>query len=131
MHKHLKSAISLANAHQFDERLGYTHCAVIVRGGAILSVGYNGLNINGFVDYLSAFDKTERPFINKHAEVHAILSARNKLDLRGAKLFVARIKPTGIGMSKPCESCRQAARQYGIRRIIFTVDDNEYGVLKV
>lgn len=131
MHKFLKSAINLANAYEFDERLGYTHCAIIVRGGAILSVGYNGLNTNGFVDYLRSFGNNDRPFSNKHAEVSAILSARNKIDLRGSKLYVVRVKPTGIGLSRPCLSCCQAARQYGIRRIVFTVDENEYSVLKV
>jgi deoxycytidylate deaminase len=131
MHKHLLSAINLAKNYDFDKKLGYLHCALIVRGGSILAVGYNGLNVNGYIDYLSDYDKTPRPFINRHAEIDAILSARNKIDLRGSKLFVIRLKSTGVGLSAPCASCQHAARQYGIKRVIYSIDNNTYGTMKI
>jgi deoxycytidylate deaminase len=132
MHKNLLSAINLAKNYKFDRRLGYHHCALIVRGGSILAVGYNGLNVNTFIDYLSDYDKTPRPFINRHSEVDAILSVRNKIDLRGSKLFVIRLKADGVvGMSAPCASCQHAARQYGIKRVIYSIDNNTYGTMKI
>lgn len=132
MHRWLRSAVSLALTHQYDERLSFQLCAVIVRGGNIIATGYNKRNRNSFVEYACANSAEEKDYpINTHAEMAAILSARNRTDLAGSKIFVARVKPSGVGCARPCDACQFALERYGIRRAFYTISDNEYGVLKL
>lgn len=61
----------------------------------------------------------------------AILVARAKIDLCGSKLFVARVKPTGVGMARPCDACQFACSMHGIRKLTYTISESEWGVLKL
>lgn len=133
MHKFLKLALREASKHEYDEQLAFRLCAVIVSGGNILSIGYNSMSRGGFVQFLEQYDTSDRPFINTHAEIDAILRARNKIDLTGCKVYIARLKRRGdlIGMAKPCEICQAALFRYGIRRAYYTIDSNNYGAVSI
>lgn len=93
INRHIGLATTIAENAQYHYQLG----AVIVKGGKILSTGFN--NMKG------------------HAEWHAIRKA-NKTS--GADIFVSRATATGVGMSKPCKKCMLTIRQAGIRRIYYT-----------
>lgn len=129
MQKHLRRAIELASTHSYDLSIGFRLCAIIVRGGSIVSVGFNKLATNGFVRFVVNAVPDGRPFSNTHAEMAAVLAARDVCDLKNAKLYVARIKATGVGLARPCDACVLAARMHGIKRAIYTIDDDEWGVL--
>ena len=60
MHKFLSMAIDLAHEHVYDDDLDYHLCAIIVRGGSVVSVGFNKRSRNGFVDYVAERDTTPR-----------------------------------------------------------------------
>ena len=124
-------AVGLAKEHDYVDELNYHLCAVVVRGGSVVSVGFNKRNKNGFVDYVSQQDCTGRPYFNTHAEVAAILSVRSKIDLCGCKMYVARVKPTGVGMARPCSACQYVCGRYGMKKLVYTVTASEWGVLKV
>lgn len=130
MHRFLRSAVNLALTHTYEEGLVFKHCALIVRGGAILAVGFNGSNKNGFVDHISRKAGLHYS-VNLHAEVAAILSVRSKIDLTGTKLYVARIRPSGVALSRPCEVCQLAMTRYGISKAVFTIDEFAYGTIKL
>lgn len=134
MHRFLASAINLALNHEYDPMLGFQLCAIIYRGGAVLSVGFNGLNKNGFVNHFAreggVGSSTAKPFINMHSEMAAICGARNRLDLRGSKIAVARVKKDGsAAMARPCPACEAALRCYGIKRCLYTIEGDEFGVM--
>lgn len=138
MNKYLKHAIKCGTQHDYDDFLDYQLCAVIVRGGNIVSVGYNKRNTNGFVEhYIDRVKPTRNYCMNTHAEMDAVAQARSKTDLRGCKIFVARIKKPGshdgrkIGIARPCQICQNVLLAYGIRKAYYTIDDNNYGVMKV
>jgi hypothetical protein len=63
----------------------------------------------------------------------AILKGREKTDLRGCKIFVARIRndSDNLGMSRPCEICQHVLHNYGIKRAFYSIDANTYGIMKV
>ncbi len=133
LHKHLQSAINLAHNHEYDDCLSYRHACVIVRGGSILSVGFNGIRKNSFVD-----DIVKKVGVNHghnptlHSEMDAIVSVRNKIDLTGAKIYIARIRPgKEVGMSAPCKLCQNALVRYGIKKAYFTISANTFGVMKL
>ena len=60
-----------------------------------------------------------------HAEIAALLHIKDKtLDPRKMCLYVYRIRKTKeFGMARPCPSCMQAIKDFGIRTIFYTTDD--------
>lgn len=133
MLKYISIAEKFALEHEYDDPLEYHLCAVIVRGGSVISVGYNRKSTNGFVEHFADLVRGERDYcLSTHAEMDSVLRARGKTDLRGTKIYVARIKASGgLGMAKPCEICQHILYNYGIRRAYYSISDTEYGVLKI
>jgi len=131
--KYLSMALDEIRAHVYEKRQTYNLAAVLVQGNQVLSVGFNSLNVNGFVStYAKYAIQKDKPFWT-HAELDAIQKVRRKSDLTGAKIFVARLTPVRklLGMSRPCESCEVLAQNYGIKRVYYTIDDNHYGIMNV
>lgn len=106
-------AISLANKSTMQHR----HGAVIVKNGQIIGEGFNH----------------EASFMchqwSMHSEVAAILNIkkqyRTKKFLEDAVMVVVRIGPTArvsesTRMSKPCEKCRQAIEESGIKKVFYS-----------
>lgn len=131
MLKFLEKARQYAVAHEYDPGIDYRLCALIVQGGKILSVGYNRKGSNSFVERYADLQRGLRDYcLSVHAELDAILRARSKIDLRGTKMYVVRVKAYGeFGMARPCEICEQVFKDYGIKRVYYSIQDNEYGVM--
>jgi deoxycytidylate deaminase len=104
-------------------RLEYSLAAVLVSGGRVLSIGTNQQRS---CELVQAFRKNS--WNNLHAECAAILKVRRKIDLTGSKIYVARITPSNkISCAAPCEMCLDVIRAYGIKRVIYTIDENTIG----
>ena len=138
MNKHLQYAIKQAMAHEYEPNVDFRLCAVIVRGGNILSVGFNQRKTNAFVEHYT--DKVRgggREYcLSTHAEQQSILNVRKKIDLTGCAIYVARIRPPEsnhghLGLSRPCFICQQVLLSYGIKKAYYTISDDEYGVMKI
>jgi deoxycytidylate deaminase len=132
MNRFLEMAKQNALNHTYDDTLDYRLCAVIVSGGRILSVGFNKRSRNSFVLH---FQKGVRDHCQAtHAEQDAILRARKKVDLTGAKIYVVRIGGHGmntLAMSRPCVMCENILYRYGITRAYYSIDENHYGEMKI
>lgn len=76
------------------------------------------------------FNKSPKMILDSlHAEMACITKIPYPLlqtiDWKKAKIYVYRIckgKSLGQGMARPCESCRAAIRDLGIRKIYYTTD---------
>lgn len=56
-----------------------------------------------------------------HAEMHALVKAKDYGSLSNCEMFVARLDRKGrLAMCKPCASCREAIINSGIRRVTYT-----------
>lgn len=97
--------------------------AVVVKGGRVLSTGYNEIR------WTQRFQKE-----NVHAEEAAIvklLTAGRPSSLVGADIYVSRFTRGGsIGLAKPCLNCQHLIRSVGIRRAYYTCSDGTTGALK-
>jgi deoxycytidylate deaminase len=131
-------AINQAFEHEYEPDIDHKHCAVLVKGGSVISIGFNKMNTNSFVEYYT--DKVRGPnrdyCLSTHAEQSTILDTRNKIDLNGCKIYVARIRPSKspngkVGLSKPCNICTRVLMAYGVSKAYYTIDDYSYGVLDV
>ena len=69
------------------------------------------------------------PAPNKCSQVHAEARLCQKLT-PGSTVWVARIRHDGtLGMARPCPSCQRRLRSIGVDKVIYTISDNEHGVL--
>lgn len=112
--------------------------AVIVRGGKVVSWAANVPKLNVY-SARKAGGIVDAGRGNTHAEVRAIFKARRHSDLRGCKMYVARLTKTGeqrtqrseIGSARPCAHCMLTIARYGIKRVIYTIGPGAYATLAV
>lgn len=107
----------------------------------------SGLNTSKSHSFAVKYSKNPHA-IFLHAEQSAIYSAEKllgKSTLLGMKtiLYVARLKQVSNineekiwGLAKPCDGCMKAIREYGISKVIYTLDqeygsEEQYGVIEL
>lgn len=100
------------------------HGAVLVKGGNIISVGFNK-------GCYCAFGQRFRDFYNyghatQHAEISAILGIPES-STRDTTMFVVRINNNDdFRMSKPCCMCHQVLEFVGVRKVYYTTGEDTY-----
>ncbi len=89
--------------------------AIIVKGGSIVSYGYNKVRNN-----ISVFGNNN-PDDNylAGASIHAEMSALAQLkETQGASIYIVRVAKDGTNkLAKPCIDCAQALHEAGITKI--------------
>lgn len=94
----------LKTARRSDHKI-YNHAALVIKGGAILSSGYN----HGW----------------KHAEVHALEKLwPNKR--KGTTVIVIRASKSKfgpLGNSRPCQKCIDFLKENGVVRVIYSCNN--------
>ncbi len=122
------TAIEAIREVGFDPRLTAFVAAVLTKGGKVIAVETNSTRYVSYPVRYAHHDDMH----STHAEVAAIMRVRKKVDLEGAKLWVARLKRTGeVGLSKPCPMCQEVIARHGIRRVHYTIDDNTFATWRV
>lgn len=127
MRKHKRILNILAKVAESNERVANASiAAAVVCKNEIIGIGYNQKRTDPF----QAKYGTTKHHIYLHAEIHAIKNALNHLRVDSfsrCDLYVCRIRKDGVwALSKPCEGCERAILQFGIKQVIYTVDDNKY-----
>lgn len=102
--------------------------AIIMKGGNILSIGYNDYN------RLQYSFKKENKYNNSaglHAEMSAIKKC-SKTQLKGATIMVWGVSKAGnFILTRPCESCRNAIKKVEIKKIIYFDKKNNKNIEKI
>lgn len=94
-----------------------------MKGGSVLASGQSRICANPA--HCSFEPGLPRPKVTIHAEIEAL---RNAPRASGGTLYVARIGRNGkIGLSKPCADCRKAIIEAGVKRVVYTIDEETYG----
>jgi deoxycytidylate deaminase len=118
---------------------------VVVLNGKPVGVGYNDFNtISSLQKPYEFLNKNKKPnktkVIGLHAEIAAILDAKRRkcVDISGAKIYVARVLKTtdmfghqSLGMARPCAMCQQLLVNARIKKAIYTITDEECGILRL
>jgi len=119
--KYLRLALRRIDGEHYSKDLQYKHAAVIVKAGRVLSIGRNRdkTHPNSIL-----IDEDGNSYtLSVHAEMDAISRVKNKDQLRGATIYIARKGRTGHpGMSCPCKMCQDLINKYGMKRAVFTTD---------
>lgn len=114
--------------------------AALVHRNKIISYGVNQMKTH---PYQSRYSRNQDA-IYWHAETSAIYTADRRLrfkKIEQCSLYIARIKYDSTdknffisGLAAPCDGCMRCIRDYGIRTIIYTLDQvdgcsDNFGVL--
>lgn len=111
--RYLAIAANLARSSQVHR---YKHGAIIVKGGRVVSTGINKIR-----NHPSVLNNNKEDILSD-AHIHAEIDAIKKVsDLRGAKIYIARVNRSGQPrLSRPCETCYDAIVASGINKIVYT-----------
>ena len=127
MCKELRALRGAAKAAEQSGHDTFRHGAALIKGGSILNVSANSDNHSSFGQ---RFRSSPGPATH-HAELACILGI-DKSSTTGATVYVARINKNGKWrMSKPCSMCHEAMKFAGIKKVVYTISDNEWGVYKL
>jgi deoxycytidylate deaminase len=120
--RYLRLALRKIKSEDYCHQIQHRHVAVIAKAGRILAVGRNRNKTHPDAIF---YENGERILKTIHAELDAISKVKNKDQLRGATIYVARLGRSGHpGMSCPCKMCQKLINRYGLKRAVFTT---EYG----
>ena len=111
----LTLAASVAISNKIDHRNHRLGAVGVRRDGIIVSARNGAQKVNKYYQY--------QPSI--HAETRCL----RKMD-QGGIIYIARVMRDGsMGLARPCISCQMFLRAKKIRKAIYSISDNEYGVL--
>jgi len=109
--------------------------AAIVHRNKIISIGMNRMKTHP----LAVKYGRNKDAIYLHAEIDSIKNALREIDIDNFEkcdIYVVRVKkekPFGKkyiwGLAKPCSGCQKAIQDFGIRRVIYTCNDQTYEVM--
>jgi len=123
--RHLDLAKRIAYNSSFED---YRHGAVLARGKSVVNVSTNK---NGYKSWGQRFRHRDEGHATHHAELGCILGVDRSLT-QGATVYVARIGKMGdLRYSKPCSMCEAAMKHVGIREVIYTINEEEVGRLRL
>ena len=104
--------------------------ACLVKGNKIISFGVNKRKTHPLqVKYARNSES-----IYLHAEIDVIKNSLKEISsevLSDCTLYIARTKKNGSeGISKPCKGCMRAIETFGIKKVVYTTDEeNVYGIM--
>ena len=104
--------------------------AALLKRGKVIAYGINRMKSHPFQ---KKHGRTE-DCIFLHAEISAILTALREYqpeDLEGMDMYIARVKRGAdkktlvSGLAMPCTGCQEALNSYGIRKVVYTTDQEQ------
>ena len=105
--------------------------ALIVRGDAIISDGYNGTP-SGFENICEDENNKTKPYV-LHAEANAIISASRNECIGGDIYLVGHDAKTGAILSDAtsCSMCRRMIINAGIKRVVVRNSKQDFTIVPV
>jgi deoxycytidylate deaminase len=106
----------------------FRHGAVLVKGGAVQSLGYNN---EKYCSKGAKYRPEDKGHATYHAEISAILGVPYHIT-KNSMIYVARVNKMGESrISKPCSMCQAVLASQGIKKAIYSIDDHRYGIMKI
>ncbi len=106
----------------------FRHGAVLTMSGRVISSAANTSKHSAFG---MRFRLPGLGDATRHAEVSCILGIDRSLT-EGATVFVVRINKEGLlRMSRPCRMCQECMRFVGIKEVIYSIDPEHFGSLRL
>jgi len=127
---HTLAKVAAANPHPAEK-----FAAAVVFRNRIVSIGLNSMKSHPMA---AKYGKNPHA-IFLHAEVAAIKNAMREMEvdeLSKCEIYITRVKKEKPftnkfvwGLAKPCIGCERAIAEFGLKRVIYTCDDGDIGVM--
>jgi deoxycytidylate deaminase len=106
--------------------------AVLIRGHNIIGSGCNDQK-KSHRDIKALAEDDYKEIVGIHAEFAACKGLRPYDIGDRADMYVYRIRRDtwGPGLARPCDICIQILQEKGIRRVFYTIGEDEYGQLYI
>lgn len=96
--------------------------AIVTKRKKIISVGYNSYTKTHTMQARCAFHSgDDKNKIYLHAEIAAIITAKNKRQQPDSITVVRLLKNGKTGMAAPCKTCAKAIKDAGIKYVSHTI----------
>lgn len=131
MSKRIQRIMKIAYRKTYDSDHKYPMAAVLVQKGKVVSAGVNRSKTHPKQKERSGCGGLIYGWNRIHAELDCLI--RSPIDAMGGTMFVVRRNAKGVGMAKPCVNCEKLLREYGIKKVIFSIlkDFGSYGVMEL
>lgn len=106
MSRHLRF-LELAARNAALSDCPFKHGSLIVRGGAVLAGSPNKHRNPPAINYLGS-------------SVHAEEAVLRRTHATGATLYVVRLSPSGLALSRPCGRCWTAIERAGVKSVVYS-----------
>lgn len=106
MGRHLRF-LELAARNAALSNCSFKHGSLLVRGGAVIAGAPNKHRNPPAINYLGS-------------SVHAERAVLRRTHAAGATLYVVRLSPTGLALSRPCARCWTAIEQAGVKTVVYS-----------
>ena len=124
----IRRYMELAKNSAFNSDFCHRHGSVLARGGAVIHTSFNKAVFNSFAD---RFRSKQDGYGSRHAEIGAVFGM-SRSATEGSDVYVARVNNKGeFCNSCPCSMCIDICRFVGVKRIIFSIDEETVGVVKL
>lgn len=108
----------------------FRHGSVLIgRGDALIGMG---INSEKYSSVGARYRPDHKGYSTYHAEIVSVNNVPRHVT-KGATIFVARVsKGTGEDrLSKPCPMCHEVLKAQGVKKVYYTVDDENIGFYKI
>jgi tRNA(Arg) A34 adenosine deaminase TadA len=123
-YRYIELAMRAAHHSEFN----FKHGAVLVKSGTVVNCSFNETVYSSFA---TRFQRKQKWIGTRHAEVNVVLGIGRALT-NGADLYVVRINSHGgMSLSAPCPMCRDLMQFVGIRRVFYSIDDENIGMIRL
>lgn len=92
--------------------------AVLVKSGNAVSFGLNSYYRTNKI--ATRYFSKAPTYPSIHAECDVLHKAGGKAH-RGSTIYLVRLTKTGFGSSRPCPTCMQMLKDYGVRKVVYSV----------
>lgn len=104
------------------------HGAVLTKGGSVINLATNSYN---YCSFASRFKQEEWQTCLEHAEISCIKGLDRSVT-KGATIYVARVNKNGKSdLSKPCSLCQDVLKFVGVKKAVYTVNEDEIESMKL
>jgi len=136
MNKQLKKAIEISKALQPEYKTGqHFHTSIAMIRNRIVSIGLNNYNQSHFYYLFGIYQNFKNYPTEYQPSHHSECDMIKKLlklncDINKVKVYNVRIDNNGIAnIAAPCENCMGVLKNFGFKKIYYTVNERDYGTL--
>ena len=111
--------IKIAKKYTEESSHRWRMAAILISGSQIISVGINKKKTHPLQKGKHAY--------SIHAELDCLISAPfNKI--KGSYIVVCRKLTNGdLALAKPCNECQKLLKEYGIKKVYYSISDSKIG----